>query len=96
VIIVEKAKDHPILAGVKPFESPGSLYKNPHVAKEVEVLLTGDNGEHTEPIAWTRTYKGGRIFYTSLGHQKDFEDENFKRMLVNALFWTTNRDKPKQ
>jgi putative heme-binding domain-containing protein len=95
VKIAEKAKDHPILAGFKPFESAGSLYKNPHVAKDVEVLLIGDNGEHTEPIAWTRTHKGGRIFYTSLGHQKDFEDENFKRMLVNALFWTTKRENVK-
>jgi putative membrane-bound dehydrogenase-like protein len=93
VKIAEKAKDHPILAGFKQFESAGSLYKNPHVAKDVEVLLVGDNGEHTEPIAWTRNYKGGRIFYTSLGHQKDFEDENFKRMLVNALFWAANRSK---
>jgi putative heme-binding domain-containing protein len=93
VEIVDKAKDHPILAGVKPFESPGSLYKNPHVAKDVAILLMGDNGENTEPIAWTRTFKSGRIFYTSLGHQRDFENESFKRMLVNALFWTANRSK---
>jgi putative heme-binding domain-containing protein len=91
VRIVEKAKDHPILAGFKPFESPGSLYKNPHVAKDVDVLLTGDNGEHTEPIAWTRSHNGGRIFYTSLGHPKDFEKDDFRRLLVNALFWTTKR-----
>jgi type 1 glutamine amidotransferase len=90
--IVEKAKDHPILAGFKPFESPGSLYKNPHLANDVEVLLAGDNGEHAEPIGWTRSYKGGRIFYTSLGHPKDFEDENFKRLLANALFWSTRRE----
>jgi type 1 glutamine amidotransferase len=93
VHIVKKAKDHPILAGLKPFESPGSLYKNPHLAKEVEVLLTGDNGEQTEPIAWARTYKGGRIFYTSLGHPRDFDNENFKQLLVNALFWTAQRAK---
>jgi putative membrane-bound dehydrogenase-like protein len=95
VKIVERAKDHPILASFKPFESVGSLYKNPNIAKDAEVLLTGDNGEQTEPIAWTRTYKGGRIFYTSLGHQKDFENENFKRMLVNALFWTTKKETAK-
>jgi putative membrane-bound dehydrogenase-like protein len=87
--IVEKMKDHPILSGVKVFEPAGSLYKNQSPAKDIEVLLTGENGEHTEPIAWTRGHKGGRIFYTSLGHPKDFENEHFKRMLVNALFWTT-------
>jgi putative membrane-bound dehydrogenase-like protein len=88
VSIVEKAKDHPILSGFKEFYSLGSLYKNPHLGKDVEVLLTGDNGEHVEPIAWTRAYKGGRIFYTSLGHPKDFEEESFRRMLANALLWT--------
>ena len=54
VQINEKAKAHPILAGVKPFESAGSLYKNTGLAKDVEVLLTGSNSAHTEPIAWTR------------------------------------------
>src|SRR5262249_29400775 len=91
VSIVENAKNHPTLAEFKPFESPGSLYKNPNVAKDVEVLLTGNNGQHVEPVAWTRPYKGGRIFYTSLGHPKDFENESFRRLLVNALFWTTRR-----
>jgi type 1 glutamine amidotransferase len=91
VSIVEKAKDHPILASFKEFESPGSLYKNPHLAKDVEVLLTGNNGVHVEPITWTRNYKSGSIFYTSLGHPKDFEEESFKRMLANALFWAANR-----
>ena len=95
VSIVENAKNHPTLAEFKPFESPGSLYKNPNVAKDVEVLLTGNNGQHVEPVAWTRPYKGGRIFYTSLGHPKDFENENFKRILANALYWTAKREPPK-
>jgi type 1 glutamine amidotransferase len=86
-----KAKAHPILAGVKLTESKGSLYKNTGLAKDVDILLTGSIPGHTEPIAWTRLYKGGRIFYTSLGHQKDFEDENFLRMIGNALYWTTGR-----
>ena len=80
-----KAKDHPIMAGVKPFESAGSLYKNIGLAKDVDILLTGSIPGHTEPIAWTRSYKGGRIFYTSLGHQKDFEDLNFVRMIAYAV-----------
>ena len=84
-------KGNPILDGVKPFKAAGSLYKNTGLSKDVTVLLEGNNGEHTEPIAWTRSYKGGRIFYTSLGHQKDFEDENFLRLLANALFWTAKK-----
>ncbi|MFO0964383.1 MAG: ThuA domain-containing protein [Gemmataceae bacterium] len=91
VSIVEKNKDHPILKGVKPFESKGSLYKNTGLAKDVTVLLEGSIPGHTEPIAWTRDYKGGRIFYTSLGHPADFENPGFLRLLANAVRWTTSK-----
>jgi putative membrane-bound dehydrogenase-like protein len=95
ISIADKAKNHPVLMGVKPFESAGSLYKNTGLAKDVEVLLTGSIPDHAEPVAWTRRINKGRIFYTSLGHQKDFKNENFRRLLVNALYWTTKREPPK-
>ena len=89
--MVDAAKGHPILKGVAPFKSVGSLYKNTGLASDVNVLLTGSIPGHTEPVAWTRVVNGGRVFYTSLGHQKDFEDANFVRLITNALYWTTNR-----
>jgi type 1 glutamine amidotransferase len=91
VHIENHAKDHPTLMNVKPFWSAGSMYKNTGLAKGAEVLLTGSIPEHTEPVAWTHLSHGGRVFYTSLGHSKDFADDNFKQLLVNALFWTANR-----
>jgi type 1 glutamine amidotransferase len=91
VQIAPRAKDHPILAGVAPFTSVGSLYRNQGLAKDVQVLLTGRIPGHQEPVAWTRVYKGGRIFYTSLGHPQDFHNEHFIRLLVNALHWTAQR-----
>lgn len=91
VKLVEAAQGHPILKGVTPFRSKGSLYRNTGLNKDVEVLLTGTIPEHTEPIAWARRYKGGRVFYTSLGHQADFGEESFRRLVANALYWTTGR-----
>jgi type 1 glutamine amidotransferase len=41
-----------------------------------------------------RTLKGRRIFYTSLGHPDDFQDENFQRLLLNALEWTLQQPLP--
>ena len=32
------------------------------------------------------------MFYTSLGVPDDFQNESFQRMIVNAIFWTTERD----
>jgi putative membrane-bound dehydrogenase-like protein len=94
VKIVDAAKDHPILKGLKPFMSEASLYKNADIAKDNTVLLTGTIPENTVPIAWVREHKGGRVFYTSLGHPDDFKNDGFVRMIANAIFWTTKRDVP--
>jgi type 1 glutamine amidotransferase len=91
VNLTEDKKERPILDGVKPFKSKGSLYRNTGLAKDVDTLLTGSIPDHTEPIAWTRFYKGGRIFYTSLGDQKDFEEESFLRLVTNAIVWAGDR-----
>jgi type 1 glutamine amidotransferase len=88
----EKGKDHPILAGVKPFKTNGSLYKNPNVAPDVTVLLQGYMGEELEPVAWTREKGGRRVFYTSLGHPDDFKEADFVRLLTNALAWATKSE----
>ena len=90
----DDVKKRPILEGVTPFKSKGSLYKNTGLSKDVDILLTGSIPGHQEPVAWTRLHQGARIFYTSLGHPDDFKNDNFRRLLVNALFWTTKRDIP--
>jgi putative membrane-bound dehydrogenase-like protein len=92
VKLAEKQKDHPVLKGVASFKSNGSLYKNPNIASDVTVLLTGSIPNQSEPIAWVREKDGRRVFYTSLGHPDDFKDENFTRLLVNALAWTTKTE----
>jgi type 1 glutamine amidotransferase len=92
VSLVEKAKDHPILAGVKPFATDLGLYKYQDHSPDLEFLLTGTvRGQEPEPIAWAREANGGRVFYTSLGGTKDFQDPNFRRLLVNALHWLAKR-----
>ena len=89
--LADKAKGHAILAGFMAFDSEGTLYKNTGLAKDCDVLLTGSIPDQSEPIAWTRINNGGRVFYTSLGDQRDFENDSFLRLIVNALYWTSNR-----
>jgi uncharacterized protein len=44
------------------------------------------------PIAWTRTFGKGRIFYTSLGHQQEvWKDSRFQELLLNAIKWATGQ-----
>lgn len=80
--------EHPVLTGIPPFKTIGKLYKNEALAKDVKVLMNATNASgQTQPVVWTRTHNGGKIFYTSLGVQKDFENPDFRKLLVNAVTW---------
>jgi type 1 glutamine amidotransferase len=40
------------------------------------------------PLAWTRAYGNGRVFYTALGHEEDvWRDGRFQTLLHNAVLW---------
>jgi type 1 glutamine amidotransferase len=44
------------------------------------------------PLAWTRPYGGGRVFYTALGHEEAvWRDARYQEMLRNALAWAMGR-----
>ena len=90
-IASEEAAQHPVLDGVDGFVTHGSLYRNTPIADDTTLLLTGTSSDATEPVAWTRLHEGGRVFYTSLGHQQDFEESNFLRLLSNSVLWTAGR-----
>jgi len=57
------------------------------------VDLTRDNVHRHPygwPLAWTRAYGNGRVFYTALGHEESvWHDARFQTMLRNAVLWTT-------
>lgn len=91
--VAEQAK-HPILEGVGEITSE-KLYVQGKLAKDVVVLQKGVTKQGTHPVSFTHTYNNARVFYTSLGVQSDFQDEDFTRMLTNAIFWTTERDPKK-
>jgi len=88
---------HPILAGVQtPFNSISSLYQVSPLTKSTKTLLIGTIPEkEPEPVAWTNLYRKSRVFYTSLGHVDDFKNPQFRRLLINAVFWVINKPVPK-
>ena len=63
-------------------------------------VLTGMNptdppkpGTPLVPVAWTRTYKSeqgksAKVFATTMGHAGDLQSEGFRRLLVNAVYWS--------
>jgi len=89
---VDEVAEHPVLTDVFAFEAAGSLYRNTPLAEDATPLLTGSADAHTEPVAWTRVHRGGRVFYTSLGHPRDFWELDFLRLIENAVMWVTGRE----
>jgi type 1 glutamine amidotransferase len=92
------AKESPILEGIEgiSFQAGGSLYQVSPLAKRCKPLLTGSiEGKDPEPVAWTTTYRKGRVFYTSLGHPDDFKSPAFRKLLRNAIVWATDEPSAK-
>jgi type 1 glutamine amidotransferase len=89
--INDTVKDHPVLAGLKSWTRPGKLYRNPNLQPDTMLLITGIGQKDKQPIAWSNAYNGGRAFYTSMGFPHDFENENFRRLMLNAIEWATQK-----
>ena len=97
ISLVPEEKNNVLLRGVTGFVSDGSLYKNTPLQPGTEPLLMGKvEGQPAEPIAWTHQYKGGRVFYTSLGHPNDFKEESFKNLVRNGIEWALGKSLSKK
>jgi type 1 glutamine amidotransferase len=60
---------------------------NVHVLMRLnESSYTGGTMGADHPITWCQNYRGGRAFYTGLGHtQESYADSNFTRMLLGGI-----------
>jgi uncharacterized protein len=87
----------PIVAGLEDFTVKSEQYYL-HVDPAVKVLATTDfplvpgphspNGAVSMPVAWTKRWGEGRVFYSSLGHHADvFDVEPARVMMERGLVW---------
>lgn len=103
VSVIAAAKKHPILRGINPnFHVSSWLYRvlPDYPTKGSEWLLMGKSvnpdKEATEnPVAWTGTNSfGAKVFMTTLGHPEDFQEEDFQRLIINAIHWELSKKVP--
>lgn len=107
---IPEMADHPILRGIyateTPFHCSSWLYHVTPLVGDCKPLLIGksinsnkqdeqDKYPLTQPVTWTKTYKGARVFFTTLGHPKDFEDDTFRRLLINGILWALGLEVPR-
>jgi len=62
--------------------------------RSVNMSAPGINPGATEfPLAWTRNYGAGRVFYNALGHfDSTWEDPGIRKMMLEAMLWLTGQD----
>jgi type 1 glutamine amidotransferase len=91
------AGSSPIVEGIEDFELTSEQYYL-HVDPAVRILATTDfpvaegphspNGRVSMPVAWTKYWGRGRVFYSSLGHHADVFDVAPARLMVErGLAW---------
>lgn len=103
-----KPTEHPVLQGVEEFEAPSWLYHvsggGDKLPDDAKVLLDGltINSSHvgkedrfpvSQPLAWVRERENGqRVFFTTLGHPGDFEQESMRTLSLNGIMWALGRE----
>jgi type 1 glutamine amidotransferase len=80
----ESKKVTPILVATPPDDKRGTPAAKEHLGRE-------------EIVAWTFEREKGRSFGFTGGHfHKNWGDENFRRLVVNAILWSANVEVPKE
>ena len=84
---------HPCAQGIRDFVTNDETYSKLTTKPGNDVFLTADSEGETRPMAWTRTYKKGRVFNTPLGHNGlAFGTPEFQKLILNGVAWVTKKD----
>jgi len=88
--------DHPICRGWKEYELHDEYYLNPTITDEATPLLQVTAKGRPVVVGWAYERPGGgRSFATTLGHfYRNFRQEEFRRMIVNAILWSAQVEIP--
>ena len=78
---------------IRDFDEQGSRVLLRLDGKSVDLSREGAHQRsYGWPLAWTRSYGQGRVFYAALGHEKAvWRDTRYQRLLLNAIRWSSDR-----
>ncbi len=80
--------NHPVMAGMKPFQVWDETYVHTKINPDKTVLMERVDAAGREPWTWVRTHGKGRVFYTAYGHdERVWNNPNFHLLIKNALLW---------
>lgn len=89
--------EHPICRGWKEWEIEDEYYLNPTIKQAKPLLQVTEKKGKDVVVGWVfERPGGGRSFATTLGHPyRNFQNESFRRMIVNAILWAAEVEVPK-
>ena len=85
---------HPLTAGLRSFATTDELYARLVGETPIEVHATAHSefSDADEPLAWTLSYKKGRVFVLTLGHDAaSRQTEGFQELLRRGCAWAAGR-----
>ena len=88
---IQRSDQNNLLEGVESFTSATRLVRNSAPSRDCQILLRGKIPGSLEPVAWTRKFGDGKLFYSNLGEETDWLDENWLKLVSHAIKWTSAR-----
>ena len=81
--------EHPITKDMTEFFVTDEMYVTDYDPRVSILACTLWKGKKV-PVAWTKSWGDGRVFYLALGHDPTAcRDENFERLLLRASLWAS-------
>lgn len=89
VFIVDKG--HWITQGVSGFHAKSEHYYM-HVDPAIHVLAATPFDDVAMPVAWTKMWGKGRVFYSSMGHLASVfdQDPNILKLMTRGMLWAAH------
>ncbi len=89
VYIVDKG--HWITQGVSGFHAKSEHYYM-HIDPAIHVLAATPFGDVAMPVAWTKMWGKGRVFYSSMGHLASVfdQDPNILKLQTRGMLWAAH------
>jgi type 1 glutamine amidotransferase len=83
--------EHPLTKGIKDFTVTSEQYYL-HVDPADFVLTTTNFGDVVMPVSWTKMWGKGRVFYSSLGHNKEVVKQvEILELMKRGMLWAAEK-----
>jgi hypothetical protein len=90
--LITPVGQHPITAGIGPFEVTDETYKGLFISDKITPLLVTDNPTSDKTVAWIGPCRTSRVVFIQLGHDHSpFNHPSYRAIVHNSILWTAGK-----